>query len=252
MKKAAVILAATALTVIISFAAPAAEKVILTTLDWAPYIGQDLKNQGYVAEVVRESFARAGYEVDFIYRPWARTVMLAKEAKYVPEKGQVAGYFPEYYGEQIKEYAVFSDPFPGGPLGFFQRKGAGITYNNLKDLAAYDIGIVRGYVNTAEFDSAAFLKKDEAKDDLTNIKKLLAGRIDLMVADMAATTHYKAKTTESGMIEFIDPPLEKKDLYVCFSKKLPNHLELQREFNRGLQQIKQDGTLDLILKRHGF
>lgn len=64
--------------------------------------------------------------------------------------GKVDGYLPEYYADGIKAYAVFSDPFPGGPLGFFKRKGDDITYNTLEDLKGLKIGTVKGYVMKAD------------------------------------------------------------------------------------------------------
>lgn len=226
----------------------AAEKTVtLATLDWEPYIGRNLKNQGYVAEIVREAFKRSGYSVDLKFMPWARAVRMARI-------GRVDGYFPEYYSEDVKSHSIFSAPFKGGPMGFFARKGRNISYTKLQDLKPYSIGVVRGYVNTEAFDKATYLNRQEATDDITNLKKLLKGRIDLMVSDKFVGLYILEKNMpdEKDQVEFMEPPLENKDLFVCFPKNLPGSNKIMTDFNDGLIKIKDDGTLDRIMKRHGF
>ena len=227
--------------------ANAGEKIVLTTLDWEPYIGQSMKQNGYVAVLVKEAFRRGGYNAEFKFYSWTRTVGLAKA-------GKVDGYFPEYYNEAAKSYSKFSIPFPGGPIGFFKLKKNKIRYKTLKDLKPYKIGVVRGYVNTKEFDSASYLKKEPVKDELTNFKKLVAGRIDLLVADKFVGLELikKHMPEKAAQIEFISKTLEEKDLYVCISKKGRDSDKIVKAFNSGLKKMKADGTVTKILKQFGF
>lgn len=238
------------LLVILSlYALPAqsTEKVILSTLEWQPYIGQTMKNNGYVAAVVNEAFKRNGIDVELQFHQWTRTVGLAMA-------GEVDGYFPEYYAENIEEYANFSVPFPGGPLVFFKLKDNDVTFNSLQDLKGLKIGVVKGYTNSKEFDEADFLLKDPAKDDLTNFKKLAAGRIDLLLVDkFVGLQILKEQLPDKvGEIVFMEKSLEEKDLYVCISKKAANGDALLKAFNEGLNQMKADGTISKIMAEHGF
>ncbi len=225
----------------------AGDKVVLATLDWEPYVGQNMKNQGYVAEVVKEAFKRGGMEVELNFYQWSRVVGLAKA-------GKVDGYFPEYISDEVKAYAAFSSPMPGGPLGFFKRKDQDISYNTLEDLKGKKIGVVTGYVNTKEFDEAAFLTKDPAKDDITNFKKLLAGRLDLLVADKFVGTHLVNTNMpdKAAAVEFMAKPLAELDLFVCISNKADGQADKIKAFNTGMEQMKADGSLEKILKSHGF
>ncbi len=111
-----------------------------------------------------------------------------------------------------------------------------------------------GYVNTAEFDSADFLTKDESPSDLVNIKKLLAGRIDLMICDKFVGMNLLQNNLPDKVdkITFMDPPLEVKDLFVCISKKTNNPEKIHEAFNKGLAEMNQDGTVQKILKEYGF
>ena len=47
--------------------------VQLATLDWQPYVGQDLPNKGYVYQLVEQVFAEQGLTVNIQFLPFART-----------------------------------------------------------------------------------------------------------------------------------------------------------------------------------
>lgn len=224
-----------------------ANTVNLATLDWEPYIGEKLKDQGYVATLVREAYRVSGYTSDLKFMPWARVVAMAREGKF-------DGYLPEYYSETLKKDFLVSEPFPGGPLGFFKRKGENISFKTLEDLKDYTIGVVRGYVNTEAFDKASFLQKDVANNDLTNLKKLIGKRIDLAIADKFVGLYLlkQEMPDKAGEVEFILPPLEEKNLYLCIAKKAPDAEAKLKAFNEGLKIIRDNGTLSSIMKANGF
>ena len=217
-------------------------RITMATLDWEPYVGRHMKNQGSIAVIVKEAFKRSGIDLQIQFHQWSRVVGLAK-------KGLVDGYFPEYYADSITSYARFSDPIPAGPLGFFKLKDAKIEFSTLKSLTGYRIGIVKGYINSKEFDMADYLEKHPVKDDLTNLKLLLAHRVDLVVADKfvgfyLANRHLPDQVAD---IEFMPRILENKDVYVCVCNTLKSQAYLLNAFNRGLASMRVDGTLDLFL-----
>lgn len=236
--------------------AVAAETVTLATLEWEPYIGPNMPEQGYVHEIVVQAFKRGGYKAEVQTLPWARAVAMA-------EGGKVDGLFPEYYDESRKEKFVFSEEFPGGPVGLYKRKDNPLTYaadprlkqkEALQGLKELKIGVVRGYVNTAEFDAATYLQKEEVSEDELNLKKLFNKRLPLIFIDKFVAQHLiKSKFPEyAAELEFMEPPLEVKNLYICFAKAAPNYEEKINKFNEGLRAMKKDGSLAEILKKHGF
>ncbi|BBD08389.1 substrate-binding periplasmic protein [Desulfovibrio ferrophilus] len=223
-----------------------AETIRLATLEWPPYIGQELEQQGYVAEIIRTAFARSDIEVDLTFMPWKRTV---EETRV----GRFQGYVPEYFSQELRKDFVFSIPVPGGPLVLLARRGSGISYSTLKDLTPYRIGIVKGYVNTREFDAASYLNKQPFVDDLTNLRMLLRKRVDLVTMDLLVGL-YLARKHLGGTrdIEALQPALEHKLLYLCFPKSRDDHLRLLVAFNSGITAMMADGTLAVIQDRHGF
>lgn len=235
----------------------AQKTVTLSTLDWPPYIGQELENNGYVNEIVVEAFKRAGYTAEVNFYPWARALHLALS-------GAHDGLFPEYFDPTERDHQiVFSDPFPGGPVGLYKRKDSAISYTvdpqkdqtrALEGLKQYSFGIVRGYINTKAFDEAGFLKKDMAVGDKMNLEKLYNKRIDLIFIDKFVAKYIIVKEFPWYIdeLEFMEPPLEVKPLYIAFSKKAPGYKEKLKAFNTGLKEIKGDGTLKKIMQKHGF
>jgi ABC-type amino acid transport substrate-binding protein len=225
-----------------------ARQVVLATTAWEPYIGPNLPGQGYVAEVAREALARSGHSLRLVFLPWARAVHMAQHC-------QVDGYLPEYESLDLRQTFLFSAPFPGGPVGFFKRRDRpAVIWRDLDGLKPYRIGVVRGYVNAPEFDARTDLRKQYVNNDETNLRMLLAGRIDLMLADehVGYALARKISRETAADIEFLLPPLEDKDLFVCFPAHLPESCKLQEAFNHGLEELRRDGTLDRLRARHGL
>jgi polar amino acid transport system substrate-binding protein len=228
---------ALALSLPLSLSATAGEKVTLTSLDWAPYTSADAAQQGASSAVAKAAFAAAGYDLTIEFYPWKRAVHLAKE------DAAYDGYFPEYYAEELKADFIFSEPMGSGPLGFAQATAKPISWNTLADLKKYQIGVVSGFVNTAEFDDMAakgLLQTSAASDDAKNLLKLASGRLDLAVIDKNILAHL-LKTDSSlksaaGKIAFNDHVLEDKQLYICF-KKGARGQKLAAAFKEGIKAV---------------
>jgi ABC-type amino acid transport substrate-binding protein len=231
-------------------------KVTLTTLDWQPYTGEGLPGHGYACRIVAEAFRAEGYQVDIRFYPWARALAEARE-------GLADGLFPEYYSEERKADFIYSSAFPGGPVGFMARRDSRIAYHGdprteqakvLQGLKQYTFGVVRGYINTAEFDHAAYLKKEFCDSDEQNINKLYNGRIDLIfidkfVADYLVETRFPSY---AGALEFLEPPLEVKPLYIVFSRKAPDCGQKARDFDAGLARLLRSGRVKAIMRQYGL
>ncbi|MDE1460583.1 substrate-binding periplasmic protein [Spartinivicinus poritis] len=219
------------------FANAVAEKVYLTSLDWPPYTGKKLTQQGASVAVAKAVFKAAGYDLIVEFFPWKRAVDLAKDdPKY-------AGYFPEYFAAELEQDFIFSEPMGSGPLGFAELKSAAVAWQTLHDLKEVKIGTVSGYVNTAEFDQMAAkgeLRVDAAGSDTTNLLKLNGGRISLAVIDKNVM-HYLLSTEKKlvkakNNIQFNNKMLEDKKLYICFKKNDKGKM-LVNAFNKALTEV---------------
>ncbi|MFZ5425675.1 MAG: substrate-binding periplasmic protein [Thermodesulfobacteriota bacterium] len=213
------------------------EAAVLASLEWPPYTGQALRGLGASSAVVREAFQHAGISLEIHFFPWARAVAMARTT------GEYAGYFPEYRAARIEDSFLFSDSIGQSPLGFAETADAPVSWSTLHDLRGLIIGTVQGYVNTEEFDrmaEAGELRVEQATDDLTNLRKLLGGRIHLAVIDENVFLHLLATepdlNTGRRKLRFNGKMLEMKELFVCFRRDADGE-RLAKLFNKGLAGI---------------
>jgi polar amino acid transport system substrate-binding protein len=224
----------------------AAPPVRLATLEWEPYIGAGLPQQGYVAAVVRAAFADQGLAVELEFHPWEQSLQLARS-------GAVDGVMPEYFSMQRETEFEYSSAFPGGPLVLYKRRESDLRFivdpmrdpeTALRALQAQRFGVVRGYLNSAVFDAADYLVKVEADDDDDNLRKLVDGEIDLAAIDRHVAEHLIATRHPdyAQAIEAMSPPLAEPPLYIAFSRKASS-VRVRRAFDRGLAALAADGRL---------
>lgn len=220
------------------------KKVHFTSLEWPPYSGAQLRGQGASVAVARAAFDVMGYELHVDFYPWARAVGLAKV-----KDSRYHGYFPEYYSAEVETEFLFSDVIGSGPLGFIEQPVNPITWTTLDDLFKYRIGVVRGYVNTSEFDTRIAdgrIRAEPVVADIDNIKKVVAERLDLAVIDVNVLDYLMNNSPElkglKGRAVFNARLLEQKDLFLCF-KNTEEGQELRAIFNQGLKKINVDAIM---------
>ncbi len=219
----------------------------LATLNWSPYVEENLENYGFTSEIVAQAFKKAGFPVKIYFMPWARVLTDVKAGEY-------DAMYPAYYSEERSRLYALSKPIADGPLVFCKRSDENITYKTLRDLMPYRIGVVRGYVNTLEFDSADYLIKKTVNTDKQNLLKLVAGRIDLAVIDKY-TAKQIIKTHiphAAGKLDFLEPPLENKPLCVGFSKAIKDYAGLLKAFDLALDEMIRTGGIDNIMEKYGY
>ena len=230
-------------------------QISLATLEWPPYVGAELPEQGYAADVVRTACDRGGVEVRFEFMPWARALMLAQQGVY-------AGVLPEYNNPERERQFLFSAPFPGGPVGLYKRRGDAIAYARspaedldaaLRSVARYRIGTVRDYVNNDTFDRADYLRREESASDAINLRKLQHGRIDLVfidrwVADYVLRTDPLLK---DAALDMLQPPIDEPALHIAWSRTAEIAAQARPACDRGLVAIQADGTLARLREKHG-
>lgn len=238
------------LAVILLGAAPGSpgdRPVHVATLNWAPYIGEDLPDNGFGAVILREVFHRAGYQATFHFMPWVRALKETEVGIY-----DAVG-FAYRSAEREKKYLI-SDAFAESRLGFARIRGSRVAFDSLRDLGPYRIGVVRGFVNTPEFDALKSLNKEQVKTERMNIKKLINGRVDLILIDRfilghLIEVHFSGRAAD---VEFLDPPLTVHPLHLMFSRRRESSPILVRAFNRAVEAMKQDGSIDHIMKQYGY
>ena len=223
----------------------AQERIVLASLEWPPYTGSRLVDDGASAEVVRAAFRAMGYALEIRFFPWNRTL---DEARNNPE---VMGYFPEYYSSERARDFLFSDSIGKSPLGLARRSSRSVRWHSLSDLSKYSIGTVQGYVNTEKFDqmvATGVLRVDTSVSDVLNLRKVLAGRVDMAVVDANVYTYLMNSDgqlhAQRSELRLDHKLLTIHDLYVCFRRDGEGG-RLLKIFNEGLKRIRVQ-----LIQRH--
>lgn len=217
--------------------------------DRPPYYGPNMPNEGPIAEIVTQAFNQINYNVkiDFIAR--AKVLEKVKNGKYD------AGFAAYHSEKRAKEYR-FSDPIGVcSKMVFLKKKNFKTISNRLEDMKNYRIGVTRAYIyGLPEFDDAKYLNKIESTDNDVNIMNLLKGRIDLVIFDKAIAQYFIVKEipNDKEKLDFIEFTDKKVDMYLVITRKSKSSLQLKRDFDYGLRQIKDDGTFNQILKKYKY
>ncbi|MBB1326449.1 transporter substrate-binding domain-containing protein [Pseudoalteromonas sp. SR45-1] len=236
----------------------------LATLDWPPYIGNNVCNKGWVYQFSIALLNSKGYSVYIEFLPWARAVRNV-------ELGRADILMPEYFiedtapsdyvdGKTRRELLGLSNSFKGGEIAFLKRKGDTDHFTgNLNSLKGLKIGVVRGYQNTPEFD--AMMDNGEFEviasvDDLQLVKLLTAKRVDLVIGDpqaLKSSVDYSSltKPEKQSLLSSIEQesiPLQYNSLYFAISKRAHNWLLVLEDINEGLYQFNNSGEIDRIVR----
>jgi len=225
-----------------------AREISMVTVDWEPYYASSLDKGGVYTEIVTTAFKRAGHKATVRFLPWKRAL------KYVAE-GKNDIVMGAYYNEDREKIYLFSDSCMTLRSGLVAHKKLGITsYKTLEDLKPYKIGVNRGWIYSPKFDAADYLQKDEATNQMVNIRKFFKKRVDIIAITIEIFQYEVSRMSNHDMSEIVvlDPLLGEKGLHLMMGRKIPDHKKIISDFNKGLKQIREDGTYGSILSDHGF
>lgn len=221
-------------TLLTMMVVPAAQarQVTMCTLNWEPYYGADLPRNGFFTELVRTAFERGGHSVNVEFMPWARALLEVKQ-------GDREVLLGAYYSDERAETYLASETIYTDKVGLIAQKSLGITeFSSLRELSDYTIGYGRGFAVSEEFDSADYLDKEAAKDQILNLRKFERGRID-MIAGSFASLRYLAQQEgiDTSQMVFMEPALKTNTLHIMISRSIPDGEELLADFHRGSHEI---------------
>ncbi len=233
-----------------------AKSIVLGTTNWPPYVQDNPEHKGYAYEIVLAAFKAAGYNnVKIIFMPWDDAVKAVDE-------GELDGIFPEYFSKKRKKEILYTQSFSSSPVGFYKRVNSNIKYpsahpdknvaDTLKKMEKYRFGVVKGYINMADFDKNRHLIKIYADSDEENLKQLYEERVDLAFIDQYTAEYliyHKLPANYKEHLVFMQPPLGYKKLYVGISRKIDANTKIAADFNKGLKIIEKSGLLEEIIDR---
>ncbi|CAA7624573.1 ABC transporter substrate-binding protein [Magnetospirillum sp. UT-4] len=217
-----------------------AETVRLLTIDAAPWASLDAAGRpaGALPAIAAELSARTGHTV---------TIDLMSLARMERELGEYDCTIILWSERRAALVERGEDVYPM-PFGVIARKG--VTLDSYDDLLPLVISVVRSLAIDPRFDADPALHKDFDTDYLQGLRKIAHRRLDA-VAGAIPTIRYQA--LKAGLADEMGQHLTLRTVPLTLQwVRTSPRLGLLPEFNRAIQAMRADGTLDRILAANHY
>ncbi|WP_163133241.1 ABC transporter substrate-binding protein [Agarivorans sp. Alg241-V36] len=219
-----------------------------TINSWPPYMFlEDGRISGIATDIVKATFKKANIELELDTYPWARAYQIT-----LTQKDTLI--YMLYRTEDRESLFKWVGPIvPAQPMYFYKlRSRSEINISSLEDAKQYTVGVVRNVANHKFLLKQGF---EEGKNIAAvtnpqqNLKKLLAGRIDLLIGS-ELTLAMQMKELGASMQE-IEPsfnPIETKAGYIGFNLQTSD--ETIQRLQHALDSLQEDGTVKEIQNKY--
>ena len=241
-RKSLLWLAATAMPALPAQAEDAPVRMVAT--EFPPYTGSTLPGGGIACEVTRAALRQSGRSMTLTFRPWARALLEF-------QRGEHDGIIGAWRSAERERTMRFPQALGIlNQIGFMARADHKLRVDDLAALREVRIGVVNGYANPPRFD-AANLPIESAVDDLANLRKLLAGRVDLALIDKGVGAHLLETHLReaAGKLVWLEPSLSEIPLFTVFSKIRPEGERFAAALSRGIGDLQGSGRLAMLLQQ---
>ena len=196
---------------------------------------------GSSTEVVREIMRRLGLPAEIQVLTWARAYQLALTQPNVV-------LFSTARTKEREDLFHWVGPIYKVRFGFYARRGSGLYLTGLAD--AKKVGAIATYkddVREQLLKSQGFTNLDSSKSPASNLKKLLAGRVDLwLYSNLGVPSVARQLGIDPAEVELV-LPFKDKYAYIAVSKGTPR--VMVEKWQAALDDMKRDGSFGRISKQ---
>lgn len=215
----------------------AIKKLYVICDEWPPYqILEGKRLSGFSTKVVETVFERMKTAIRPVkIFPWKRAITMI-------ETGMADALFSANYTEERTRFAFYpEESIVSSPWVMWVREDEGFKFNSLNDLLGKKVGMVRGYSYTSELWN--FVEKhniyEEVPNDEINFRKLNAGRVDFIPAELGNGLHIVKKLKLNNIIPLTKNPVKTDGLYIIFNKNSVSRAFVD-QFSDELQNLKKE------------
>jgi polar amino acid transport system substrate-binding protein len=222
----------------------AAAPLTVVTEEFPPYsYAEGGKLAGYSVEVVKRALAEAGLAHSMTLYPWARAYHMGLSQPNVlifsivrtPEREQQFQWIAQIAKRSVYLYKL--------------AKRRDINVATVADLRRYRIAANRGDIVEETLHQLG-MESDLSNQDQTSLRKLIAGRVDLMVASEASIKGVCAGSGIScALLERTMPMPGLTDYYVAASLGTP--AETVRLLRAAFAKVKDSPLIDRLADKYG-
>jgi diguanylate cyclase (GGDEF)-like protein/PAS domain S-box-containing protein len=218
-----------------------AENFKIYTEEYPPYnYTENGKITGISTEIVREILHRIQHPDSIEVSPWSKAYRLIREEDYNALYSTTRAPFRENLFKWV-------GPLVPNNTVLFARTSDNISINSIDDARAVgQIGVYKDDYGELLLKQKGFTNLRAAPDNITNLKKLVDGEIDLWIIN-ELTGNQMAR--EEGLAKQIKKvfDVKKEFMYIAFSKSTPD--DTIAKWQQALDEIKADGTYAQIFSK---
>ncbi|MBF0205913.1 MAG: transporter substrate-binding domain-containing protein [Oligoflexia bacterium] len=212
---------------------------------WMPYNGEPAGDVGYMVEVLKKVYSEFNVVIDYQTMPWARAIKEVRDGNFDAVIGA--------YKMDVPDFVFPQEHFTIGGEAFFVLSSKTWEFKDHSSLKQQKMGCIKDYSYGEDIDK--YIKENptmvecvSGDDPLEqNIKKLIAGRIDVLIEDAAvfwwkvhSMSGIKEKVKSAGSLGKNTP------MYIAFSpqdKKKAKSKEYADKFDQGFKKLVASGEI---------
>ena len=225
--------------------APAAKVYTVgTDAAYAPFESQNEKGEivGFDIDVVKAVAAKAGIEVKFVNTPWEGifNTLAQGDRDFLVSSITIT--------DERKQTMDFSSPYFDAQQLMAVKKDSKIA--KFDDIKKLKVGVQTGttgdeVVTKLQGKESTNVKRFESTP--LALKELEAGGVDAVVADNGVVVHYVANNTNSSFKTLADSSFAAEQYGLAVKK---GNADLLAKLNKGLADVKSDGTYNTIYAKY--
>jgi len=236
-----------------------AQTLTFSVDDYCPYYCKDPHSDvpklavkpGFVIEILQQAFESKGYELEYVFRPWARGIREVTE-------GKVNGLIIAAKGDAPRH--VFPKNEQGRSLGcYYVAANSHWAFDGVASLQGVRLGVVKGYEYSEPLNG--FLKKDSNKKEVVTLtgdrpmERILnmieLGRLDVTMADSNIADYLIHQMGKKTRVKKSSCGADYLNFYVTFSPILKGSRQHAEILSRAMDELRANGKLQKILARYG-
>jgi len=212
--------------------------------------GELAEQPGFLYEIMQAVFEPKGYTLKVVILPLSRAIQQVREGKFTGILGSSKDISPDFI-------------FPDQPQAITQfclyvKAGNSWRYEGIPSLSGMRLGgmiglhfgVLQEYVDQyRKSDVVQLVGGEDAKEK--NVKKLLAGRIDVLYDEASSLAYFLKQQGWEDRVQQADC-IMKIIGYTAFSPALPQSKEYARLLSEGMEKLRESGQLQTILSKYGL
>ena len=218
--------------------------------EWGDFIGKDLDGNGKIVEIIRESFDNEGINLNVKFFPWKRALKNSLEGD-----GFSGSLIWPKYKETDGGFLFSDEPVLKSDIVVFHLRNKDINWDGtLPTIKGLKIG-VRSARHLGELVDKGIESKQlniqEVPKDILNFKKLLKGRVDIVITDYQTGCDIIANNfTPEEQAKFVVhsiPVVKDMEYYLLVNRAVNSAEALITSFSKGFKTLVDDGRYDEIM-----